>query len=94
MKIESRLARAERWALDHKPVPMWILAELPDGSSAEMLLDDAIEKGAGFARVLRGGTLRDIDRLLSMILRQNGIPDHFRTSPLESKRKKMEVNHE
>ncbi len=83
MKIESRLARAERWALEHKPAPMWILAELPDGSSAEMQLDDAIQKGAGFARVLRGGTAKDVERLLTMILRQNGIPDHFRTSPLE-----------
>ena len=59
--ILKRLAELERRIA---PEPMIIEAEDPGGGLHKMTVTEAIDRGFGFVRVIRGGNLHDLDRLL------------------------------
>ena len=62
--ILKRLAELERRIA---PEPMIIEAEDPGGGIHEMTVTEAINKGFGFVRVIRGGNLHDLDKLLAVM---------------------------
>ena len=59
--IRKRLAELERRIA---PEPMIIEAEDPGGGIHEMTVSEAINKGFGFVRVIRGGNMKDLDKIL------------------------------
>lgn len=62
--IENRLTTLEKTLT---PDPMRVLAQLPDGTNAVMTVDEMIELGAGFCKVVSGTDMNDLDKILATI---------------------------
>ena len=61
MNILKRISELERRIA---PEPMIIEAEDPGGGIHEMTVSEAINRGFGFVRVVRGGSMKDLDAIL------------------------------
>ena len=66
MSIESRLAAGERWAAEHTPSRIFVIADTGSGE-VEMSVDELLSSGAEFVRVTRGNSLADLDKILLAI---------------------------
>ena len=62
--IEKRLKKLENERLIE---PLVVLAATPTGEEKAMPVDEMIEKGYGFCRVVAGSSLTDLDKILNHI---------------------------
>ena len=68
MNLCARLSRIEAKLEAKRPCPLIVRAKLPDAETAqEMTVQEMIETGAGFERVVNGNNLHDLDKILDCI---------------------------
>ena len=60
--IESRLTILEA---SRRQDPLIILCEDVDGNTAKMTVQEMLDSGRGFVKVVRGSRLSDLDKLLA-----------------------------
>ena len=58
--FDRRIRRLE----EQLPKPLVILCRTSNGSVCEMAVDEFLSSNAGFIKVVRGSSLRDLDKVL------------------------------
>ena len=65
--LKNRIDQLERLRHNHQ---LRVLAQLPDGSSEEMSVDEMLDRGLMFIRVISGDSLIDLDKILDYQTRE------------------------
>ena len=73
MKTLSRLNQIEAWVREHAPERLIVLYD-HDGQEKRGNVSDMIEDGGSFIKVVDGGSLQDLDKILEY-LRDDGKHD-------------------
>lgn len=69
MKQETRLHHLEQRARSLAGDPLVVLYKTPDGAEHKGNVSDMIQAGGNLVRVLTGGNLADVDRILAAFLK-------------------------
>lgn len=73
MSLKLILHRIEDLESLYRRDRITVLAALPDGETRPMTVDEMLQQGAGFCRILAGSDLHDFDRILDNIAKQSVI---------------------